>query len=164
MSGGGALPGIDGAGIVVTGAAGGIGEGVARRLAGHGARLALIDLRADALGAVADEVGAAAFAADLADEGSTEAAMDAAIGHLGDVGGLVNVAGIQRLGPLAEQGAADFDAHYLVNLRGTWLVTRAAARAMAPWKAFLTCTPAHSVVKPSARPRGVTSRISSCLP
>ena len=131
MSGGGALPGIDGAGIVVTGAAGGIGEGVARRLAGHGARLALIDLRADALGAVADEVGAAAFAADLADEESTEAAMDAAIGHLGDVGGLVNVAGIQRLGPLTEQAAADFDAHYLVNLRGTWLVTRAAARAMA---------------------------------
>lgn len=131
MSGGGVLPGIDGAGVVVTGAAGGIGEGVARRLAGHGARLALIDLRADALGAVADEVGAAAFAADLADEASTEAAMNAAIGHLGDVGGLVNVAGIQRLGPLTEQGAADFDAHYLVNLRGTWLVTRTAARAMA---------------------------------
>ena len=131
MSDGAALSGIDGAAVVVTGAAGGIGEGVARRLAAHGARLALIDREAGALAAVAADLDSAALVADIADEAAAEAAVEAASGRLGDIDGLVNVAGVQRLGSLTEQDAADFDAHYFVNLRGTWLVTRAIARGMA---------------------------------
>ena len=86
MSGAAVLPGIDGAAIVVTGAAGGIGEGVARRLAAHGARLALIDREAGALEPVAADLDSTALVADIADEAAAEAAVEAASGRLGGWG------------------------------------------------------------------------------
>lgn len=129
------LGGIKDAGFIVTGAAQGIGEGIARHLAGGGARLALIDRQADETAALAGELGANGFAADVTDEGSVEEAIAAAAGALGRIDGLVNVAGVQHLGPLIDQSAEDFDAHFNVNLRGTWLVTRHAARRMADAKA-----------------------------
>lgn len=129
------LAGIKDAGFIVTGAAQGIGEGIARHLASGGARLALIDRQKDGVAAMAAELGAAGnaawgFAADLTDEASVEAAIAGAAGALGRIDGLVNVAGVQHLGPLIDQSAEDFDAHFNVNLRGTWLVTRHVARHM----------------------------------
>jgi 2,3-dihydro-2,3-dihydroxybenzoate dehydrogenase len=124
------LGGIKDAGFVVTGAAQGIGEGIARHLAGGGARLALIDRQADEVAAMAGELGAHGFAADVTDEASVEAAIAGAAEALGGIDGLVNVAGVQHLGPLIDQSTEDFDAHFNVNLRGTWLVTRHAARHM----------------------------------
>lgn len=124
------LGGIDGAGFIVTGAAQGIGEGIARHLAGSGARLALIDRQADEVAAMASELNAHGFTADVTDETSVEAAIAASAAALGRIDGLVNVAGVQHLGPLIDQSAEDFDAHFNVNLRGTWLVTRHAARRM----------------------------------
>lgn len=124
------LAGIRDAGIVVTGAAQGIGEGVARHLAAGGARLALIDRQADAVSAFAGELEATGIAADLTDEASVDRAVADAEKALGGIAGLVNIAGVQHLGPLLEQSAEDFDAHFAVNLRGTWLVSRAAARLM----------------------------------
>jgi 2,3-dihydro-2,3-dihydroxybenzoate dehydrogenase len=129
------LSGIKGAGIVVTGAAQGIGEGIARHLANGGARLALIDRQPDETGAIAAELSATALAADLTDEASVEDAIAAAEAALDGIDGLVNVAGIQQLGPLMEQSADAFDAHFAVNLRGTWLVSRAVARRMTDRKA-----------------------------
>ena len=117
------LSGIRDAGIIVTGAAQGIGEGVARHLAGGGARLALIDRQAEQVAAMAAELGAQGFAADLTDEASVGAAIDGAAEALGTIDGLVNIAGVQHLGPLIDQSAEEFDAHFNVNLRGTWLVT-----------------------------------------
>ena len=128
------LTGIRDAGFVVTGAAQGIGEAIARHLSAGGARLALIDRQAGELAAVASELGAVALTADLTDESSVDAAMDAAEETLGGMDGLVNVAGIQILGELMTQPAAEFDAHFDVNLRGAWLVTRAAARRMSARK------------------------------
>lgn len=124
------LEGIRGAGFIVTGAAQGIGEGIARHLAGAGARLALIDRQAGEIAAIADELDADGFAADVTDEASVENTIAEAAYALGRIDGLVNVAGVQHLGPLIDQSAADFDAHFNVNLRGTWLVTRHAARHM----------------------------------
>lgn len=134
------LAGIKDAGFVVTGAAQGIGEGIARHLATGGARLALIDRQADQVAAMAAELGAAGteawgFAADVTDEASVEAAIAGAAGALGRIDGLVNVAGVQHLGPLIDQSAEEFDAHFNVNLRGTWLVTRHVARHMTEAKA-----------------------------
>ena len=57
------LSGIRDAGIIVTGAAQGIGEGVARHLAAGGARLALIDRQAEQVAAMADILGGHGFAA-----------------------------------------------------------------------------------------------------
>lgn len=126
------LTGIAGGRFVVTGAAQGIGEGVARRLAGGGAQLALIDRQQAEVEGIAKDVGALAIAADVTDAASVEAAIDDAAARLGAIDGLVNVAGIQRLGALIEQTPEDFDAHFAVNLRGAWLVARAAARHMIP--------------------------------
>ena len=124
------LSGIKNAGIVVTGAAQGIGEGVARHLASGGARLALIDRQAEELSAIAGELGVTGLTADLTDEASIDRAIADAEEAVGGIAGLVNIAGVQHLGPLVEQSAEDFDAHFAVNLRGTWLVSRAAARFM----------------------------------
>lgn len=125
------MQGIAEAGIAVTGAAQGIGEGIARKLSGLGARLVLIDRQAEALNALAADLGATAIAADLTDEAAVEDAVSGAENALGGISGLVNVAGVQTLGALLDQTADAFDAHYAVNLRGTWLVTRAVARRMA---------------------------------
>ena len=137
------LTGVKDAGIVVTGAAQGIGEGVARHLAAGGARLALIDRQAEEVAALADEIGATGLSADLTDEASVDSAIADAEAAIGGIAGLVNIAGVQHLGPLLEQSAEDFDAHFAVNLRGTWLVCRAAAR-------FMTARKAGSIVTVSS--------------
>ncbi|MAI49112.1 MAG: 2,3-dihydro-2,3-dihydroxybenzoate dehydrogenase [Rhodospirillaceae bacterium] len=129
------LQGIKNAGIIVTGAAQGIGEGVARHLASGGAKLALIDRQAETLTGIATELGAHWFAADVTDEASVETAISGAVTALGTINGLVNVAGVQHLGPLIDQSVSEFDAHFNVNLRGTWLVTRHVARHMTEIKA-----------------------------
>lgn len=126
------LTGIADGRFVVTGAAQGIGEGIARRLAAGGARLALIDRQGETLAKIADEIGAWWVAADVTDEEWIEAAVGEAAEHLGAIDGLANVAGIQRLGALLDQSVEDFDAHFTVNLRGSWLVARAVARRMVP--------------------------------
>ncbi|MEU3269575.1 SDR family oxidoreductase [Saccharomonospora sp. NPDC006951] len=59
---------LSGARVVITGGGGGIGAAMARRFAAAGARLVLADLDADAVGAVAGEVGAAAVVGDAAGE------------------------------------------------------------------------------------------------
>jgi len=129
------LQGIKDAGIIVTGGAQGIGEGVARRLASGGAKLALIDRQVEALDAIATELGAHGFGVDITDEASVERAINGAAAALGTIDGLVNIAGVQHLGPLIEQSVDEFDAHFNVNLRGTWLVSRYVARHMAKIKA-----------------------------
>lgn len=129
------LKGMKDAGIIVTGAAQGIGEGVARHLAAGGARLALIDRQASQVTEMAAELNAHGFAADVTDEASVETAIAGAADALGALDGLVNIAGVQHLAPLIDQSAEEFDAHFKVNLRGTWLVTRNVARYMVKNKA-----------------------------
>lgn len=124
------LTGISGGRFIVTGAAQGIGEAIARRLATGGAALALIDRQTDAVAAIAGELGATGLAADIADEAGIETVIAAAEGALGAIDGLVNVAGIQHLGALIDQSTEEFDAHFTVNLRGSWLVARTVARRM----------------------------------
>lgn len=82
---------LEGRRALVTGAAGGLGSEIARRLAGEGSRLSLTDRDADALAAVADETGAAHAAADLsAESGAAEAV--AKLGRDHDI--LVHAAGV----------------------------------------------------------------------
>ena len=119
--------------FVVTGAAQGIGEGVARALANAGARLALVDANGDGVSSVATSLGdaAGAWTADVSSEDDVERIVADIERSAGDIGGLVNVAGIQRLSPLLDQPVEDFDATMNVNLRGTFLMTRAVGRRMA---------------------------------
>lgn len=117
---------------LVTGAGGGLGAAIARRLAGEGYRVALLDTDRDGVEAQARDLpGALAFHADVTDEEGIEAVVAAtaeAFGAAPDL--LVNNAGIVRFGALLEQSVSDFRKVLDVNLVGTYIVTRAVARRM----------------------------------
>jgi 3-oxoacyl-[acyl-carrier protein] reductase len=121
--------------VIVTGAARGIGASVARRLSREGHAVAIIDLDANACQAVVDEIvadggTAQGFAADVADEASVEAAVQAISREMGPPLVLVNNAGILRDNLLFKMTVDDWDAVMGVHLRGAFLMSRAAQRHM----------------------------------
>ncbi|MDN2566660.1 SDR family oxidoreductase [Aquibium sp. A9E412] len=121
--------------VAVTGAAGGIGRGIAGAVIEAGGRAALIDLDA----ARAEEAAAAlqagdraiGLAADVTDRASLDAALAATVARFGRLDGLVNNAGVVRLGPADALSAADVDAEFAVNVKGVLLAAQAAAAQMA---------------------------------
>jgi NAD(P)-dependent dehydrogenase (short-subunit alcohol dehydrogenase family) len=115
---------------VVTGAGNGIGAVIAWHLVKEGHRVAVWDVDGAAAEAVAAELGSAAVATtvDVADEDSVEAGF-AALEEAPAV--VVNNAGRVRFGPLLSLSVADWRAVIDVNLTGTFLVSRGAARRMA---------------------------------
>jgi 3-oxoacyl-[acyl-carrier protein] reductase len=120
---------------VVTGAAGGIGAGVARRLATDGANLVLADTRAEALQAVARAVrdagrDASAVACDLTDASATKNLAEHALAKFGRLDGCVPCAGIIRLKPVRAIDPQQWDAVMNVNLRGAFFTVQAIGNAM----------------------------------
>jgi 2,3-dihydro-2,3-dihydroxybenzoate dehydrogenase len=128
------LTGLQDSVCVVTGAARGIGLGVAKALAASGARLALFDRDGEALFAAATGLGGndKVFhqAVDVTDAVAVKSAVQAVVDEFGRIDKLVNVAGIQHLDPLIDCPVEHFDATFTVNVRGTFLMTQAVARAM----------------------------------
>ena len=115
---------------VVTGAARGIGAGVARRLAADGMAVAVLDLDESACGPVVEEITAAggralAVGADVSDEEQVAAAVQRIVDELGPPTVLVNNAGIIRDNLIFKMSVADWDAVMAVHLRGAFLMTRA---------------------------------------
>ena len=122
--------------VVVTGAAGGIGTAIARRLAADGARLALLDQRAEPLEAIARALrddGAEVIALPVALSRTTEveAAIASIESDLGPIAHLAHAAGILKIGATLTQTDADWDACMDANARGQFVVTRAVAQRMA---------------------------------
>lgn len=116
---------------VVTGAASGIGEQVARQLADRGTALALVDRDADRLMTVADEIRSrsgvpvATYLVDLADEAATrDLGATLAAAHP-DTTLLVNNAGVALGGAFEQTSAEDFDWLLAINLRAPITLTRA---------------------------------------
>jgi 3-oxoacyl-[acyl-carrier protein] reductase len=121
--------------VIVTGAARGIGASVARRLSREGHAVAIIDLDENTCQAVVGEIvadggTAQGFAADVSDEASVEAAVDAIALAMGPPLVLVNNAGILRDNLLFKMTVDDWDAVMSVHLRGAFLMSRAAQRHM----------------------------------
>lgn len=115
---------------IVTGAARGIGAGVAKRLAADGMAVAVLDLDAAHSQVVVDEITAAggralAVGADVSDEDSVAAAVALVDEELGAPTVLVNNAGIIRDNMLFKMSVADWDAVMGVHLRGAFLMARA---------------------------------------
>lgn len=118
---------------LVTGGAGGIGFGICEILAEAGARVAINDIDAAAAKAAAERLGRGSFAVpgDVSDEGQAEAAIAGADGENLDI--LVNNAGISEMPrPIDEQDVSEWDRVISVNLRGSYLMSRAFARIMKP--------------------------------
>ncbi len=113
---------LDGAGALITGGASGLGAATARLLVEKGARVALLDLNADAARALADELGDAAMAVpcNVSDPGEMEAAVDEAATLLGGLRLAVGCAGVgwaERT--VHKRGAHSFDP-YSRSSRSTW--------------------------------------------
>ena len=121
---------------IVTGAASGIGRGIACALAGEGMQVAILDSAAresaDAVVASIQAAGGNAFAvqADVSDEASAVAAVTGAARRMGGLDLLVSSAGVIADGPLLETPVAVFDRIMAVNVRGTFIVGREALRIM----------------------------------
>ncbi|MBQ7251684.1 MAG: 3-oxoacyl-[Kiritimatiellae bacterium] len=120
---------------IVTGAARGIGRAIALKLADEGAKLALVDVKAEwleeSLALVrAKGVEAEGFACDIASGEAVEAAVKAVHGRFGKIDILVNNAGITRDTLLVRMSEADWDAVLSVNLKGAFLMTKAVGRIM----------------------------------
>ncbi|MBS0353779.1 MAG: SDR family oxidoreductase [Proteobacteria bacterium] len=118
---------------IVTGAADGIGWATARALAADGCRVALVDLREEHVRQRAEELGSdhRGYRADVSVEADVEAVLQAVIGHFGRVDVLVNNAGVgDQTVPTLEQSVEGFDRVLGINLRGSFLFSRAAAKAM----------------------------------
>jgi NAD(P)-dependent dehydrogenase (short-subunit alcohol dehydrogenase family) len=112
---------------LVTGAASGIGLDTARRLSARGARLALVDVDAEALEREARSLGALALVADVADVSAMEAAVQRAASELGGLDVVVANAGIT--GPraaLRTLEAGELERTLAVNLLGEWNAVRPA--------------------------------------
>ena len=120
---------------IVTGAARGIGAEIAKKLAKEGAALAICDLKAEwceetvkaveALGAKAKGYGV-----NVAASAEVDACVKAVIADFGKVDVMVNNAGITKDGLLMRMSDDDWDAVINVNLKGTFLFTRAVSRPM----------------------------------
>jgi NAD(P)-dependent dehydrogenase (short-subunit alcohol dehydrogenase family) len=114
--------------ILITGGARGLGRTFAAAAAAAGARVAIADILEDAGRAAAKELGAAFLPLDLASAASIESCITGAAAALGGLDGLVNNGAITSSGgkTLEELDVETWDRVMAVNVRGTWLATRAA--------------------------------------
>lgn len=131
---------LEGKVALVTGAARGIGAAIAKKLAENGANVAICDLKAEwcdetvkALEALG--VKAKGYGVNVANSAEVDACVKAVLADFGKIDIMVNNAGITKDGLLMRMSDADWDAVIDVNLKGTFLFTRAVARPMMKNKA-----------------------------
>ncbi|MBI3212555.1 MAG: acetoin reductase [Mycobacterium sp.] len=119
---------------LVTGAGRGIGRGIALRLARDGADIALVDVAADTVAAVADEIAeigckTTTFVADVSDRAQVFAAVDDAAAALGGFDIMVNNAGVALVGPIAEVTPDELKRLWAINVDGVlWGIQAAVAK------------------------------------
>jgi NAD(P)-dependent dehydrogenase (short-subunit alcohol dehydrogenase family) len=126
--------GLDGRGVILTGATGGIGAAVARGFASAGARVMAVDLdqgRLDELIGSLDGGGHVGVVADLRDLATHTPLIERAAADLGGVYVLANLAAVlRRRGSLDEVTEDDWDLQHDINLKSAFFLARAAGDAM----------------------------------
>jgi len=113
---------------IVTGAGSGIGRACAVAMAREGARVALIGRRKDRVEEVAHEIGnsAIAIAADVSSNSEINALLEKTISQFGGINFLLNNAGLLHVGNAEQITEEQWDQTFNVNVRGVWLLSRAA--------------------------------------
>lgn len=124
---------IDGKVALVTGAAQGIGRGIALRLAKDGANICLVDMKKDKLAEVAQEVAAqgrkaTTFTADVGNRDEVYAAIDHAEKTLGGFDIMVNNAGIAQVQPISDIIPEEVERIFRINVQGALWGIQAAAK------------------------------------
>lgn len=126
--------GLEGKGVIVTGAAGGIGRPVCEAFAAAGARVLAVDLDEDKAGetvAGMEGSGHVAMGANLADLSTHDVLVAAAVDEFGSLYVLANLAAVlRRRGSVDEVTEDDWDFQLDVNLKAAFFLCRAAANAM----------------------------------
>lgn len=122
---------------LVTGAAQGIGEAVARTLAQRGAQVAAVDANEAGLQAVVRDLSgkcgqSLAFPLDIRDSAAVNDTVDRVEASVGPIDILVNVAGILRTGAVVNTSDAEWTMTFDVNTNGVFYLSRAVATLMAP--------------------------------
>jgi NADP-dependent 3-hydroxy acid dehydrogenase YdfG len=116
---------------VVTGAGRGLGEAIARELAGAHAKIVLLDVRRDLIDTLAKELEdageeALALTVDLCDENAIQAAFDLIVERFGQIDILVNNAGTDKTESIEEMSIEDWDRVMAVNLRAPFITSKLA--------------------------------------
>jgi NAD(P)-dependent dehydrogenase (short-subunit alcohol dehydrogenase family) len=120
---------------VITGAGSGIGRATAELFAREGAAVAIVDIRSDPATEVADAITSAGgraigLAADVTNDAQVRAAIAATIEAFGPISVLYNNAGIGSTGAVDVAEEADWDRCFDINVKGTFLCSRAAIPSM----------------------------------
>lgn len=126
--------GLEGRGVILTGATGGIGAAVARGFATAGAKVMAVDLdqgRLDDLVGTLEGTGHVGVVADLRDLSTHTPLVERAVAELGGVYALANLAAVlRRRGSLDEVTEDDWDLQHDINLKSAFFLARAAGAAM----------------------------------
>lgn len=116
---------------LVTGGGSGIGKAVAAGLAAAGADVLIVGRSAERLAAVAAEIGVRHFAADITDEDSVIAAVEAAAGRHGRLHGVVHCAGgSETIGPITQIDSEAWRRTVDLNINGSMYVLKHAGREL----------------------------------
>jgi NAD(P)-dependent dehydrogenase (short-subunit alcohol dehydrogenase family) len=127
---------LDGKVALITGAGSGIGRATAELFASEGAAVAVLDLRPEAAAETAEKIiasdgRAVPIEADVAVAADAEAAVRRTVSAFGRLDVVYNNAGVDSTGSVAEATEEDWDRCFAVNVKGTFLVSRAAVPQLA---------------------------------
>ncbi len=126
---------LEGKTVLVTGAARGIGQEIALKMASEGANLALCDVKTEWVAETKEKVEALgrraeAYAVDVSDSAQVTEGVGKVKEEFGSIDVVINNAGITRDGLLMRMSEEDWDMVLNINLKGTFLMTKAAAKYM----------------------------------
>lgn len=127
--------------VAITGATGGLGCALARKLLEHGARLALYDVDEVAVMRLAQSLGGIeevhGWHVDVRSYEAVKAAMDASAAHFGGIDVVVANAGVDEVSPMASMSPAAFERVIDINLTGVWRTMKVGLPHVAKQRGYL---------------------------